>query len=284
MKRRDEMSRETQGGRSLGAWLAVGLVPFVVACGASGGSDTLGMSGKAGAGGGGAAANASAGGASAVVGDGAAFVPDGIQYEIVSGGRSLTLLAATLIDDASGFYWLVRVRNDDTGVLCLPQLNAAFMDAADSENGQGEILIEGEMFQSNAGAGPCLAPGAIGMGAGAISRLGLEPAKIVRIQYQGRGYLSPQAVKLSGLSLEGVVVAGNGSGGKRVTGSVVNHGTETRAGASVYLFAIDSGSRPFDIGYAHSMTDLTAGSAWPFELTVSTPFDRYVAFPVWGEQ
>ena len=227
------------------------------------------------------------GGSVTVADDGKPFVPDDIKYSIIEGGRALTLLSATVISDATGVYWLIAVRNDETVPICIPQVNAAFTDAMTSSNsagGQVVIMIQGPMYQSDAGAHPCLLPGATGMGVQAVSGLDSTAPKITAIEYQPRGYPSPEATKLPDLAVEGVKITDGPMGGKLVTGGVANHSTGTASGPELTIFAVDSGGRPFDAGYTSSMTDLAAASSWPFQVTIPTPFNKYVAFPVWGQQ
>jgi len=192
-----------------------------------------------------------------------------------------------VISDATGVYWLIAVRNDETVPICIPQVNAAFADTvtpANSIGGDAVIMIQGPMYQSDSGAHPCLLPGAIGMGWQPVSGLDATMPKIVEIDYQPRGYPSPEATKLPDLAVESVMIANAPSGGKLVSGNVANHGTSTASGPEINVFAVDSEGRPFDAGYANSMTDLAAGSSWPFQVTIPTPFNKYVAFPVWGQQ
>ena len=286
------------------AMLVFGTLPFTSGCGAGGASDASGggspdgagaasvagtapmLSGGVGGSGGDTAANVS-GGATTVADDGKPFVPDGIKYSIVDGGRALTLLSATVINDATGVYWLIAVRNDEAVPICVPQVNAAFADTMTPNNsigGEAIIMVQGPMYQSDAGAHPCLLPGAIGMGAQAVSGLDSAMPKIVEIDYQPRGYPSPEATKLPDLAVEGVTIANGPSGGKLVSGSVANHGTSTASGPEITVFAVDSGGRPFDAGYTNSMTDLAPGTSWSFQVTVPTPFNKYIAVPVWGQQ
>jgi hypothetical protein len=280
--------------------------PFAIACGSGGGSpavsssagasssaDIAGASNSASAGagglpsgGGGNVSGTVSGGAVTVADDGKPFVPDDIKYSIVEGGRALTLLSATVINDATGVYWFIAVRNDEAVPICIPQVNAAFTDAMASSNsagGQTVIMIQGPMYQSDAGAHPCLMPGSIGMGVQAVSGLDSTP-KITAIEYQPRGYPSPEAMKLPDLAVEGVKISDDAMGRKLVTGTVANHGTGPASGPELTIFTVDSGGRPFDAGYARSMTDLAAGSSWPFQVTIRTPFNKYVAVPVWGQQ
>jgi len=281
--------------------LLLAVLPLAIGCGGSGasGAGSPGASGMAGVSGASAIASSGmggssgdsavsvAGGAVAVVDDGKPFVPNDIKYSIVEGGRALTLLSATVINDATGVYWLIAVRNDETVPICAPQVNAAFTDGADPSNSLGRqtvIMVQGPMYQSAAGAHPCLLPGAIGMGWQSVSGLTSAMPKIVELEYRPEGYLSPEATKLPDLAVEGLAIANNPSGGKLVSGSVANHGTMTASGPELNVFAVDSGGRPFDAGYASSMTDLAPGGSWSFQVTVLTPFNSYVAFPVWGQQ
>ncbi|HTA93283.1 MAG TPA: hypothetical protein VK745_27085 [Polyangiaceae bacterium] len=224
-----------------------------------------------------------------ITGDGMPFVPADITYSLVDGGASLTLLAATLVDEgANGVYWVVAVRNDDTVPLCLPQVNAAFPTAADLDAGNlgGEAIVpvQGPMHQTSAdGALPCLEPGDVGMGEQAVAFYSGGDPKVVEIDYQPRGVLIPDAVKVGDLAVENVKLAGT-SAGTLVTGSVANHATTDAPGPELYLFPVDSGGRPFDFGYANSTMDLAAGSSWSFQLTVPEPVNKYVTFPVYGQQ
>ncbi len=106
-------------------------------------------------------------------------------------------------------------------------------------------------------------------------------SKIVKVDYQPLVQPGSGAVKLAGLVVESVVISNNTSGGKRVTGKVVNHGTVTIADPALTFFAVDSGGRPFASAYAQAKTELPAGGSWSFELTVPTRFNQYVAFPIW---
>ena len=127
-------------------------------------------------------------------------------------------------------------------------------------------------------------PGAVGMGWQAVSGIDPGMSKISEIDYQPRGYPSPEAMKLVELAVEGVMITNDPAGGKRVTGSVTNHDTKTASGPELNIFAVDSGGRPFDAGYTNSMTDLAPGSSWKFQITIPMPFNKYVAVPVWGQQ
>jgi hypothetical protein len=279
--------------------------PFAIACGsgspavsssagASSSADMAGASNSASAGagglpsgGGGNVSGTVSGGAVTVADDGKPFVPADIKYSIVDGGRALTLLSATVTSDATGVYWFIAVRNDEKVPICIPQVNAAFADTltpANSIGGEAVIMIQGPMYQSDSGAHPCLLPGAIGMGWQPVSGFDSTTPKIVEIDYQPRGYPSPEATKLPDLAIEGVMIANAPSGGKLVSGNVANHGTSTASGPEINVFAVDSGGRPFDAGFTSSMTDLAVGSSWSFQVTIPTPFNKYVAFPVWGQQ
>ena len=224
-----------------------------------------------------------------IAGDGMPFVPADITYSLVDGGVSLTLLAATLVDEgAAGVYWVVAVRNDETVPVCLAQVNAAFPSAADLDAGNlgGEAIVpvQGAMHQaSGIGAVPCLEPGDVGMGEQIVSFDSGGDPKVAEIDYQPRGYLAADAVKVGDLAVENVKLASSSSG-TLVTGSVANHATTVAPGPELYLFPVDSGDRPFDLGYANSATDLAAGSSWSFQLTVPDPINKYVAFPVYGQQ
>jgi hypothetical protein len=257
------------------SWLALGLVPFAIACGSGGGSDGSGNG----------VGNAP-GGAVTVVGDGKAFVPDGIAYSIVDGGRALTLLSATVISDSTGMYWFIAVRNDEAEPICAPQVNAAFTDAADPSNslgGDAIVIVQGLMYQSDVGAQRCLLPGATGMGWQLVSGFTSTTPQIVAVDYQPRGYLTPSVMKLPDLAVESVTIGNDPAGGKLVSGSVANHGTSTVSHPLINVFAVDSGGRPFDGGNAGSMSDLAPGNSWSFQITGPTPFNKYVAVPAWGE-
>jgi hypothetical protein len=238
-------------------------------------------------GGGGNAVSSTSGGSVTVADDGKPFVPAGIKYSIVEDGRALTLLSATVVNDATGVYWFISVRNDEKVPICLPEVNAVFTDAADPSNNPGgevSIMIQAPMYQSDSGADPCLLPGAIGMGVQAVSGLRSPIPNIVAIEYRPEGYPSPEATKLPDLVVEGVMITNDPGGGKQVTGSVTNHSTSPAARPELSIFAVDSGGRPFDGGYASSMTDLAPGSSWAFKMNVPTPFNKYIAVPVWGQQ
>ncbi|MEO8904556.1 MAG: FxLYD domain-containing protein [Polyangiaceae bacterium] len=283
------------------ALVVFGIFPFAVGCGAGGSSDVSGAgapgtsgavgvagastTGGAGGSSGDTAVNVS-GGSVTVADDGKPFVPADTKYSLVDGGRALTLLSATVINDSTGLSWFIAVRNDETVPICLPQVNAAFTDATDpnSLGGQAVVLIEGPMYQSDAGTHPCLMPGVVGMGWQGVSGFTSAMPKIGEIDYQPRGYPSPEATKLPDLAVEGIMITNDPTGGKHVTGNVTNHGTNSAARPEVNIFAVDSGGRPFDAGYANSMTDLAPGSSWTFEMTVPTPFNKFIAFPVWGQQ
>jgi hypothetical protein len=142
-----------------------------------------GSNGDAPAGGGAGGGNSSGAGSSGtVVGDGKPLVPEDIRYEIVDGGRALTLIAATLIEDPTdGEFWVIAVRNDETVPICMPQVNAAFAlstDPNDNGSGQAVVMVQGAMYQSDAGAAPCLAPGDTGMGAQFVTRTDQSTARI----------------------------------------------------------------------------------------------------------
>lgn len=107
---------------------------------------------------------------------------------------------------------------------------------------------------------------------------------IVAIEYRAEGYLSPEATKLPDLAVDDLMITNDPAGGQQVTGSVMNRGTSSAARPELNIFAVDSGGRPFDAGYASSMTDLAPGSSWAFKMNVPTPFNKYVVFPVWGQQ
>ena len=109
-----------------------------------------------------------------------------------------------------------------------------------------------------------------------------EP-KTLQVDYRPGGFLVPEATKMTALAVENVAIT-NGTMGTSVTGSVVNHGAAVARGPELYLFAIDSGGRPYDFGYDSSTADLATGSSWGFQMTVPSPVSRYIAFPVYGQQ
>jgi len=259
-----------RSGHFLLAQLALAISPLLVACGAT---DN------------GAPSRANVpDGASVVKDDGKAFSPEGIEYELVETGFQPKLIAATVVDDASGLFLGVRLLNDSLDTVCEPEVNALLTDALGNERGSGNFKIQGDMYESNFGSViPCLGPGATGLGMQQLGAAG-PGSKIVKVEYQPLTQPGSGAVKLADLTVEGVVISSNASGGKRVTGNVVNHGTVTIAGAALRFFAVDSGGRPFATASAQATTDLPAGGTWSFELTVPTPFNQYVAFPVWNEQ
>jgi hypothetical protein len=60
-----------------------------------------------------------------------------------------------LINDATGVYWLIAVRNDEAVPICAPQVNAAFTDTTNTiAGGQAVVIVQGPMYQSDAGAQP----------------------------------------------------------------------------------------------------------------------------------
>ena len=253
---------------------------------ATAGSSGMSATVNGGAGGGsGDATGSASGGTVAVIDDGKAFVPEGIKYSLVDSGLALTLVSATVITDATGVHWFIAVRNDEAVPICNPEVNAAFTDATSPSNslgGQAIVMVQGPMYQTDVGVSPCLLPGATGMGWDSVSGLYSATPKIVEIDYQPRGDRSAGATERRDLAVEGVTIANDPSGGKLVSGSVANHGTSALPTPSINVFAVDSGGRPFDAGFASSETDLAAGSSWSFQLTVRTPFNKYVAVPVWG--
>jgi hypothetical protein len=87
---------------------------------------------------------------------------------------------------------------------------------------------------------------------------------------------------LAGATVEGVVISSNASGGKRVMGKVVSHRTLTISNAALQFFAVDTVDRPFATAYAQAKKELPASGTWSFELTVPTPFNQYVALPIWS--
>jgi hypothetical protein len=102
--------------------------------------------------------------------------------------------------------------------------------------------------------------------------------KTVEIDYQPRGYLTPEATKTTALTVENVTVA-SGAMGNIVTGDVANPGTAAVSGPEIYLFPQDSGGRPYDFGYDSSTADLAVGSSWSFHMTIPSPINKCTAFP-----
>ncbi|HKO48478.1 MAG TPA: FxLYD domain-containing protein [Polyangiaceae bacterium] len=259
--------------------LSLAFAFLLIAC-SSNGDDPAGTEAKGG--------NSSVAGSSGIiVGDGKPFFPDDIKYEIVDGGRALTLIAATLIEDPTdGEFWVIAVRNDETVPICMPQVNAAFSlstDPEDNGSGQAVVRVQGAMYQSDGSPAPCLAPGDTGMGAQFVSRTDQGTARIRAVAYQGRGYQSPEAAKLPALAVEQVKIVSSAMGNV-VTGNVTNRGTTSVAMPEVTLFSVDSGGRPTDFGYASSQTDLAVGSSWSFQATIPSQVNRSVAFAVYGQQ
>lgn len=108
--------------------------------------------------------------------------------------------------------------------------------------------------------------------------------KTIEVDYQPRGYLTPEAVKVAGLAAQNIAIGNGTAGGKLVTGSVANQGTMAVPGPELYFFPLDSGGRPFDFGYDNSTMDIAPGSSWSFQITLPGPVNKYVAFPVFRQQ
>jgi hypothetical protein len=155
-------------------------------------------------------------------------VPEDVTYSLVDNGRALTLISATMIDDRSGVsYWLAAFRNDETEPLCSPQVNAAFTRAdhvGDDIDGQVIFALRGEMYDSDTGVHPCLRPGDIGMGIAWVQWLQSGPGKTVKIEYQSRGFLAPEAVKAPALTVDKFRITSSAIGNV-VSGIVTNPNT-----------------------------------------------------------
>jgi len=248
------------------ACLAVAISPLLVACGASDASTHSDGSAPSGPG--------------VVMDDGKAFSPEGIEYELVETGFQPTLIAATVVDDASGLFLGVRLRNDSLETVCEPEVNALLKDATGDERGRVSMQVQGDLYESTFGSVvPCLGPGETGLGMQQMAAAASGKPKVAHVDYQPLAQPGSEAVKLAGVSVEAVVISSNTSGGKRVTGNVVNHGTVSIDEPALQFFAVDSGGRPFAMAYAEAKTELAAGGTWAFELTVPTPFNQYLAYP-----
>ena len=107
--------------------------------------------------------------------------------------------------------------------------------------------------------------------------------KTIEIDYQPRGYLSPEAVKLPDLVV-GPLAFASSAAGNVVTGSVTNPtASAADAPVEVAIFPQDSGGRPIDFGYVTSDAELAAGSSWTFSTTIPSPINKFAAFAVYGQ-
>lgn len=223
-----------------------------------------------------------------IEGDGKPFVPDDIEYSLVDSGNALTLLAATVIHDSDGYwYWTAALRNDEPNPLCGPELNAIFTASSTGNElitGNSPMMILGPMYHSSGTLdAPCLQPGEIGMGAAPIDLSPTEAVKVVKIEYQPRGYLDFNITKLPALAV-GPLAIESSAAGNVVTGSVTNPNASAVPGSvQVAIFPLDSGGRPIDFGYANSDADLAAGSSWTFTTTIASPINKYAAFAVYEQ-
>ncbi len=212
------------------------------------------------------------------------FVPDNITVEYAGAGPTggLELIAFTLASNGTGgavFY--VAVKNNGTDVICGVDVPADFFDGSGTELAStiGAGALAAPMYNSFGSPSACLGPGDIGMGTASLGLSGLDVSQVAKIEHGFVGNISSSAVKLTGVTVDNVMLEVAFANNYKATGTVTNNSGMVISNPEVTIFAVDSVGRPFGEMSALDLNPISNGGTWMFNSTdTEGPVSDYVAY------
>ena len=269
---------------------AVALVALVLplACSRSTPDHEAG-SGRSGAGGNGATATGGSSGGidgsdgmAGQPGDDRLFVPEGLSN--ISGDgmdQGLTLVAFTLVQEATGPKLYAAVRNESDVPSCEAGMTTYFVDKADQEvTESGSVLQSGRLYRMTDGTIiSCIAPDQVAMAASTDLPSSMMIDQLGYLQHLFPAFTVPGVVSIPGLSVSDVQTVA-ADAGNAYTGRVTNGLDVAVSAPSVTIFPVNRVGRPLGLATSSATSDIPPGGSWTFETgAVDDLGVDYVAYP-----
>ncbi len=215
-------------------------------------------------------------------GDDLLFVPEGLSN--ISGDgmdQGLTLVAFTLMQEATGPKLYAAVRNESDTPSCEAGMTTDFIDkAGDVVTSSGSVLLSGKLYQLTDGTIiSCIDPGQVAMTASTDLPSSMTIDELGYLRHLFPAFTVPGVVPIPGLSVSDVQTVATDAG-NAYTGKVTNGLGLTVSAPSVTIFPVNRVGRPLGAAISSAPSDLPPGGTWGF--TTSAVDDLgvgYVAYP-----
>ncbi len=228
---------------------------------------------------GGMAGTAGVGGMAGATSDDLSVVPPGLSN--TGEGGLLTLVAFTLVQEATGPALYAAVRNDGPTPACEVGMLTYFFDKTDQPVGEaGSVVLSGRFYRLPSGVAlSCIDPGQIGMSASAglpdsivIGELGYLEHKFPYFGLEG-------LVAIAGLTVSGVETVTTAAG-SAYTGTLTNELDAAVTNPNVAIFPVNRVGRPLGVARSSATTDIAPGGSWTFQTSaVDDVGAGYLAYP-----
>jgi hypothetical protein len=220
------------------------------------------------------------GGATGAPGDDQLFVPAGLPNTTNETGGWLTLVAFTLVQEATGPALYAAVRNDGEAPACNVGMLTDFLDKADYVvTSTGVAVWSKEYYRLDPDViFNCIDPGQVAM---AASKL---PAELViadlgSLRHSFPGFIVQDIVPIEGLTVSVVKAVSTGAG-TAYTGTFSNGFDVAVSAPTVSVFPVNRVGRPLGVATSSATTDVPAGGSTTFETSpVNDPGVGYEAYP-----
>ncbi len=215
-------------------------------------------------------------------GDDLLFVPVGLS-DISGDGtdRGLTLVAFTLVQDATGLKLFAAVKNESDTPSCEAGMTTDFVDKAGNVvTSSGSVLLSGKLYQLTDGTIiSCIDPGQVAMTASTDLPSSMTIDQLGYLRHLFPAFTVAGVVPIPGLSVSDVQTVATDAG-TAYMGKVTNGLGLTVSAPSVTIFPVNRVGRPLGAATSSTTSDLPHGSTWTFTTNaVDDPGVDYAAYP-----
>jgi len=214
-------------------------------------------------------------------GDDQVFVPAGLPNTTTdTGGKWLTLVAFTLVQQATAPALYVAARNDGEAPACNVGMLTDFFDKAGYlVTSAGAAVWSRKSYRLDPDVIlDCIDPGEIAMASTDLPA-DLVIADLGSLTHSFPGFILQDIVPLAGLSLSGAKTVTTGAG-TAYKGTFTNGFDVPVSAPTVRVFPVNRVGRPLGVATSSAATDLPPGSSWTFETSpVDDPGAGYEAYP-----
>jgi len=215
-------------------------------------------------------------------GDDLLFVPEGLS-DISGDGmdQGLTLVAFTLVQEATGPKLYAAVRNESDTPSCEAGMTTDFVDkAGEVVTSSGSVLLSGKLYRLTDGTIiSCIDPGQVAMTASTDLPSSMAIDELAYLKHLFPAFTVPGVVPIPGLSVSDVQTVATDAG-NAYTGKVTSGLDIAVSSPTVTIFPVNRVGRPLGAATSSATSDLPPGGSWTF--TTSAVDDLgvdYVAYP-----
>jgi hypothetical protein len=221
------------------------------------------------------------GGMAGPPGDDQLFVPAGLPNTTTdTQGGWLTLVAFTLVQEASAPALYVAVRNDGQAPACnVGMLTDLFDKAGYLVASAGDAVWSRQHYRLDPDVMfDCIDPGQIAMAASTNLPADLVIAELGSLRHSFPGFIVPDIVAVDGPSVSGVKVVTKDAG-TSYTGTFTNGFEVPVSAPTVRVFPVNRVGRPLGMATSSTTTDVPPGGSLTFETSpVDDPGIDYEAY------